>query len=136
VTRAVHSACGADTAEATIGDRLGALVARGVVISDNGRFLSLAVPLGEYVPAPAVIAHFYRLLATEGRRDARGVVIACRDSTRRRDAVAPHRRGTARRSRTGPSRPRHRGLKPEQFLVTPNGELVVRSIRPANERRA
>jgi ribosomal peptide maturation radical SAM protein 1 len=113
VTRAVQSGCGADTAEATIGERLDALVARGVVISDNGRFLSLAVPLGEYVPAPAVIARFYRLLAAEGRGDA----------------VPPHRRGTAPRSRTGSSRTRHRGLRPEQFSVTPHGELVVRSLR-------
>jgi ribosomal peptide maturation radical SAM protein 1 len=135
VTRAVSSAFGAEVADTRISDRLDALVARGVVIEDNGRFLSLAVPLGEYVPAPAVVARFYRLLAARGRRDARGVVIACRDSTRRRDAVPPRRRARIARGRIGPSPKRGQGLRPEQFSVTPHGELVVRSHRPASERR-
>ena len=135
VTRSVESAFGADVDTIQIGDRLDALVARGVVIEDNGRFLSLAVPLGEYVPAPAVVARFYRLLAARGRRDVRGVVIGCRDSRPRRGAVPPHRRARTARGRVGPSLKRGQGLRPEQFSVTPHGELVVRSRAPASERR-
>lgn len=135
VTRDVEGAFGAAVTAATIGDRLDSLVARGVIIEDAGRFLSLAVPLGEYVPAPAVTARFYGLLTAEGRRDARGVVIACRDTARRRHVASAHRRGRAARSRVPSSPTRRAGLRPEQFSVTPHGELVVRSFGAANERR-
>jgi hypothetical protein len=68
-----------------LSDRLDALVARGLLIEDAGRVLNLAVPLGDYIPAPAVLARFYRLLAVEGRRGVRGarrVAAACRGRAR------------------------------------------------------
>jgi ribosomal peptide maturation radical SAM protein 1 len=130
VIRSVASAFGSGVDGARIGDRLAALVAAGIVIEDNGRFLSLALPLGDYVPAPAVIARFYRLLAARGRRDAGGIVIGCQDSARRRNPASTLRRGRGARTR----RPfkRDHGLRPEQFSVTAHGELVVRSARVGN----
>jgi ribosomal peptide maturation radical SAM protein 1 len=126
VTRAVQSALGHEVEGARIDARLDALVAHGIVIEDNGRFLSLSVPLGEYVPAPAVIDRFYRLLAARGERVARGVVVVCRQSTPGRRTVSRHRGARAGRRRTVPSRKRDPGLRPEQFSVTPDGEVVVR----------
>jgi ribosomal peptide maturation radical SAM protein 1 len=77
-----------------VSDRLDALVARGLLIEDAGRVLNLAVPMGEYIPAPAVLARFYRLLAVEGRRGvhgARRVAAACRG--RARSVVKSKRQG-------------------------------------------
>ena len=102
-----------------LGARLDALLARGLIIEDAARFLSLAVPLGEYVPPPAVIARFYRLLAIQ----------------RRRGGESPRRTGRRRRSPAPVRRRRHLMLRPEQFSVTAHGELVVRSYRRATERR-
>ena len=126
VTRAVTTALGHDVDGVRIDARLDALVAHGIVIEDNGRFLSLSVPLGEYVPAPAVIDRFYRLLAARGERVARGVVIVCRQPTHGRRTVSRQRRSRAGRQRTVPARKRDPGLRPEQFSVTPEGEVVVR----------
>jgi hypothetical protein len=72
-------------ADAAVSDRLDALVARGILLEDAGRVLSLAVPLGDYIPAPSALARFYRLLAVEGRRGVRGarrVAAACRGRAR------------------------------------------------------
>lgn len=126
VTRAVESALVQAVDDGRIDARLDALVARGVVIEDNGRFLSLSVPLGEYVPAPAVIDRFYRLLAARGERDARGVVVACRQWTQSRHTVPQLRRSPAARGPTGRMRKRDPGLRPEQFSVTPDGAVIVR----------
>jgi ribosomal peptide maturation radical SAM protein 1 len=85
IARTVIARTDTTVTEEAVGDRLNALIARGLVIEDAGRVLNLTVPLGEYVPAPAMLARFYRLLAVEGRRGARGargVAAACRGRAR------------------------------------------------------
>jgi len=119
VDRAICQACDA-IADVSIADRIEALLARGLIIEDAGRYLSPAVPLGDYVPPPVVIARFYRLLAIQRRRG----VESQRGSGRRRRSPTPARLR------------RHLVLPPEQFSVTPHGELVVRSYRRATERRS
>ena len=106
--------------DAALGDRLEALLARGLIIEDAGRFLSLAVPLGDYVPPPAVIARFYRLLGVHRRR---GSDSRRRNVRGRRRSPAPARRG------------RRLVLRPEQFSIDARGELVVRSYSTGSERR-
>jgi ribosomal peptide maturation radical SAM protein 1 len=85
IARTVGARTDAMVTDEALSDRLDALVTRGLLIEDGGRVLNLTVPLGEYVPAPAVLARFYRLLAVEGRRGARGargVAAACRGRAR------------------------------------------------------
>jgi ribosomal peptide maturation radical SAM protein 1 len=105
--------------EASLADRLEALEARNLVISDGGRYLGLAVPLGDYVPPPAIIERFYRLLDVHGRRAA----------------GSRPRSGRAARSRVPRQRRQPVMLRPEQFSIDARGELVVRSYSCRSERR-
>ena len=85
IARTVRARMDMSVTDQALSDRLDALVARGLLIEDAGRVLNLAVPMGEYIPAPAGLARFYRLLAVEGRRGVRGarrVAAACRGSAR------------------------------------------------------
>jgi ribosomal peptide maturation radical SAM protein 1 len=104
IGRAVRKTTDQAVADEAIDARLASLVARHLVIEDRGRFLSLAVPLGDYVPAQPVIAKFYRLLGANGRRAHR---------TRRSRIPRRGRRGLV--------------LRREQFSVTPRGELLFTS---------
>jgi len=110
---------GLGISDAALADRLEALTARNLVIADGSRYLGLAVPLGDYVPAPAIIERFYRLLDVHGHRDA-----------------GARRRHGAGRSRVPRQRRRHLVLRPEQFSVDARGELVVRSYSRGSERRS
>ena len=85
IARAVSAGMDMAVTDDVLSDRIDALVARGLLIEDAGRVLNLAVPLGDYVPAPAALARFYRLLAVESRRGVRGarrVAAACRGRAR------------------------------------------------------
>jgi hypothetical protein len=71
---------GAATVE-EVEDHLGRLVDAGLVIREGTRFLALAVPLGEYVPARPVVDRFHAVVRAMGRPLARG--------RRRPSALAP-----------------------------------------------
>jgi ribosomal peptide maturation radical SAM protein 1 len=85
IARTVRARLDMAVTDEALSHRLDVLVTRGLLIEDSGRVLNLAVPMGEYIPAPAVLARFYRLLAVEGRRGVRGarrVAAACRGRAR------------------------------------------------------
>ncbi len=51
------------------GARLHAIAERGLMLRDGSKFLSLAIPLGEYQPPRAAAARLHALLAHVDRRD-------------------------------------------------------------------
>jgi ribosomal peptide maturation radical SAM protein 1 len=71
--RALYLACDAITEagqlEPSRAARLPALVARGLVLNDGGRHLSLGVPIGEYQPSRAAFRRLRPLLAAVDARD-------------------------------------------------------------------
>ncbi len=79
--------------------RLGSLVARGLMVTEGGRYLTLALPLGEYVPSPPVVKRFEALVRRLGARVG---------SARRRAATT---------------------LVPSDFRLDVDGALVVRGER-------
>ncbi|MFN7918188.1 MAG: RiPP maturation radical SAM C-methyltransferase [Vicinamibacterales bacterium] len=125
VALAVARASARPPSEADLQARLRRLVARGVVVEDGARFLSVLLPLGDYTPNQAVLEHFYGLVAAHGRRSARGVVLDCDRvdlrPRRRRSASIPNARLRLRR---------------EQFSVAVDGTLVFRSYRAASAHSA
>lgn len=65
-------AAGFEAAAGRIQDRLGILAERGLVLHDALRYLALAVPLGEYAPAPAIVARFQQVARELGWSAGRG----------------------------------------------------------------
>ncbi len=51
------------------------MVGRGLMLNEGTRYLSLAVPLGEYRPSPRATTRLRALFARLGRTDRRGVTI-------------------------------------------------------------
>ncbi len=81
--RAIYLACDAiaeasqlHQANGATASRLDAMVARGLMLRDGTRYLSLAVPLGEYQPAAPAAARLHALFARAGVRARGGVRIA------------------------------------------------------------
>lgn len=99
--RTLYLACDAAADVRTLANGLAAdsiegLVERRLVVRDGSRVLALAVPLGEYVPARAVRAHFDRIVARLGWP-----------------------LGAPRRSSGAP-------LRPGDFVLDARGDLLVR----------
>jgi ribosomal peptide maturation radical SAM protein 1 len=73
--RELYLACDAVTDAGQLGSsapsRLQALAGRGLMLSDGSRFLSLAIPIGDYVPPRRSLARLRPLLARVGDRDRR-----------------------------------------------------------------
>jgi ribosomal peptide maturation radical SAM protein 1 len=100
-------------------DRLNAIAERGLMLRDGGKYLSLAVPLGEYQPAGRAAAGLRAMIASVGSQSRHGVRIAF-DADPRRAAVKqqPRRRASARQSAAPLTR--------AHFELTGAGELFVR----------
>jgi ribosomal peptide maturation radical SAM protein 1 len=73
IDREAYLACDAVTEagqlDRVLAERLPELVDRGVMLHDGGRFLSLAIPVGEYQPPRAAAARLQPLFAMIDRRD-------------------------------------------------------------------
>lgn len=58
-----------------IEDALGPMIERGLILRDGSRYLALAVPLGEYLPARPVTEQFYRLIRHIGEPAPGGIAV-------------------------------------------------------------
>jgi ribosomal peptide maturation radical SAM protein 1 len=99
-------------------DRLNAIVERGLMLRDNGKYLSLAVPLAEYQPSGAAAASLRAMFESAGTHIRHGVRIASSVVERRTAARIQKGAATARHS-TAP-------LTRAHFELTDAGELFVR----------
>lgn len=105
-------------AASEVGARLAPLREGGLLVTDGGRHLALAVPLGEAPPPAPAVARFRELVRSLGRRESGGVVVplkapAARNPRRRTGAhVRPRRAAPA--------------LTRESFSVDGEGNLLVR----------
>jgi hypothetical protein len=114
---AARSAAGeAGLAETEIASRLQPLVRDGLMLQSGTRYLSLAIPLGSYVPSARVVERFFSVAARLGRTTRQGLRVPLERAGARRTAPREHAAGGGRR--------RARGLDPGQFRVA-HGELIV-----------
>jgi len=85
--RELYLACDAVTEagqlESSATVRLEALAARGLMLRDGSRFLSLAIPIGDYIPPRQSLARLRPLLTRVGARDRRRVQSAFQGHTTR-----------------------------------------------------
>ena len=100
-------------------ERLDSLANRGLMLRDGGKFLSLAVPLGDYQPAGAAAARLRSMMASAGTPTKDGVRIAL-DA---HDGVAAVK---SRRRVAGAARHSSAPLTRAHFELTGAGELFVR----------
>src|SRR5688572_30546742 len=118
---------------------LAPLVESGLMLRDGGRFLALAIPMGEYVPARTVSEYFSQLVRACGEPDRSGWVVPARCIGSVNGAsggepptftsVAVEKRRTLR-----PPVPR---LTTCGFSVDARGRLVIQaSERPRQRRRS
>jgi ribosomal peptide maturation radical SAM protein 1 len=117
--RALASAHGLDAHE--VEERLGALVERGLMLRDGGRYLALAIAPGEYAPPPAVGARFREAALALGRRQP-GSIVVPRPGGAGRPRVP---RSTRARARSKPRRRRAWTVTADNFSSTVDGDLVV-----------
>ena len=100
-------------------ERLNAMATSGLMLRDGGKFLSLAVPLGDYQPSGAAAARLRTMIASAGTRTRDGVRIA----------LDPDARAAAARSRKPAARSARQSAAPltrAHFELTGTGELFVR----------
>jgi ribosomal peptide maturation radical SAM protein 1 len=107
-----------------VDERLGPLVERGLMLRDGGRYLALAITLGDYVPPAAVAARFRAMARALGRRRGTALVVARPGGPGSRRGVPPAR----------PARPRRGPVTAAHFRSTPRGDLIV--LTSFIERRA
>ena len=107
--RELYLACDAIADEARLGQgplgarangelaaRLSAMIARGLMLGEGGRYLSLAVPFGDYQPSADACARLHALFAREGAADRGGIRIALdREAYQIRDSRPLRRRRPA-----------------------------------------
>lgn len=107
--------------------RLDAMVARGLMLREGSKFLSLAVPLGDYRPAGASAALLHALIARVGARTREGIRIALDDprfqidNQSGADTINPA--GRARPVRSGAA------MSLADFRLVGSNELQVRRSR-------
>lgn len=111
------------TATGRIEERLRALVSSRLMLQDGSRYLSLAIPLGDYAPGAAVVDRFRTVSARLGRRTPAGVVIPIDGDARANgrsngNHVKPRERGQGSRRRGGK-------LTADRFTFDRHGDLVV-----------
>jgi ribosomal peptide maturation radical SAM protein 1 len=75
VTHLRHAAAARFPSEGGVEDLLDALCTRGLMIRDEDRYLSLAVPTKAYTPGVAVLQRLKEALATVGKCDADGLMV-------------------------------------------------------------
>jgi ribosomal peptide maturation radical SAM protein 1 len=99
--------------------RLDRFAERGLMLHDGGKYLSLAVPIGDYQPSGAAAARLRAMIAAEGTPTRQGV----------RVAVTTHQPTVAAKRQTRRNRPAARSAAPltrAHFELTGAGELFVR----------
>jgi ribosomal peptide maturation radical SAM protein 1 len=102
---------------------LAAMVARGLMLNEGTRYLSIAVPLGEYRPSPRATTRLRALFARLGQADRGGVTIALDRPEYRID----HATATGVRRRTpGPLKAARARLDKSDFELGPQNHLYVR----------
>jgi ribosomal peptide maturation radical SAM protein 1 len=127
--RALYAACDAaaerralaaahSLAPEAVDELLGPLVERGLVLRDGGRYLALAIPLGEYTAPPPLAARVREAARALGRA-TRGAIVVPHPAGRRAARAL-------RRARSTPRRPaRGAPLTVAHFSCTADGDLVV-----------
>jgi hypothetical protein len=100
-------------------ERLDAMAGGGLMLRDGGKFLSLAVPLGDYQPSGAAAARLRSMMASAGTPTKDGVRIALDEN---HGVAAP----TSRRRAAGAARHSSAPLTRAHFELTGAGELFVR----------
>jgi ribosomal peptide maturation radical SAM protein 1 len=103
--------------------RLEPMQDRGLLLKDGARYLSLAVPLGDYAPRPPVVERFWELAGRLGKRVPGGWVIGPDASglAPPADVRSPRRAGRSR-----PRRCSGRSLTVSQFSFGEAGRLFIR----------
>jgi ribosomal peptide maturation radical SAM protein 1 len=121
--RRLYQACDAiaDSSRFEPGDagRLQAIADRGLMLRDGGKYLALAVPLGEYQPSGAAAARLRAMIQSAGTRTRDGVRIALDVDERAAAAKSRARHAGAARQSAAP-------LTRAHFELTGAGELFVR----------
>lgn len=84
------TALGAPRGTEEIASMLAPLVDDGLILQDGGRYLALAVPVGEYAPARSVVREFYGVVKRIGVPTGDGIAIPLNGAAKRR-ASAPFR---------------------------------------------
>jgi ribosomal peptide maturation radical SAM protein 1 len=105
-----------------VAERLAPLVERGLMLRQDSKYLALAVPLGDYSPAPPALRRVFARVRELGAPTARGARLRLRPL----DGIAGVRVADDVR-RNGRPFPRRRSLRlrPEQFsLAAPHALLV------------
>ncbi len=105
------------------GRRLNAMAERGLMLRDGAKYLSLAVPLGEYAPSGASAARLRTMFSAAGSRGRDGITISF-DA----DDVSGGVRGSDRRPgrRARPPRQSSAPLTRAHFELSGANELLVR----------
>jgi ribosomal peptide maturation radical SAM protein 1 len=98
--------------------RLEALVADGLLLREETRYLALAIPLGEYQPPAAAMRRFYEVAHRLGVRRPSGLIVplnppAGQRARRKQVSVSARRRSP-------------RSLRPPRFALNRQGDLVIR----------
>ena len=113
-------------ANGDLAGRLSVMVARGLMLGEGGRYLSLAVPFGEYEPSAGASARLHALFAREGIADRGGVRIELDRDEYRIDSVGRSAAGGRRVSAPSSGRGRWSRLG---FQPIGTSELHVRRVR-------
>jgi len=119
--------CGPNT-RGQIEERLAPLLASHLMLHSGGRYLSLAISLGDYSPPPQIVDRFHALAARLGRSKNGRETVMQLDELRQlsmTSGATPQRRAEPRRPAARRAT-RPRTLSPDQFTVTRHGELIVR----------
>jgi hypothetical protein len=118
---------------------LAPLVERGLMLRDGGRYLALAIPMGEYVPPRTVCDEFSQLVRKSGEPEQSGWVVPL--TWIGNVSGAP---GGAQPVPTGRAAERRRARRPPvprltacEFSLDARGRLVIQaSERPRQRRRS
>lgn len=131
LARRVEKQWGQKTARSEIVRCLDSLVERGLMLEQGGRYLSLAVRLGDYEPSRPVVNRFFAVAKALGEPTSDGLRVPLKrlhGSDGYRSAAT---RNLAKSGRPFP-RYRSRRLSPSQFCVDGNGDLLVEFRRRDN----
>ncbi|HYM59415.1 MAG TPA: RiPP maturation radical SAM C-methyltransferase [Thermoanaerobaculia bacterium] len=104
-----------DATESLVVRRLSSLEQRGLMVEDGGRYLALAIIVGEYQPCAAVLGRLRTMARLLGRRTAGGVVVplAAEGAARRKSIPVAGTRTVPRR------------MAVPSFFVNDGRELVI-----------
>ena len=98
--------------------RLKSIADRGLMLNDGARYLSLAIPLGDYRPSGEASERLQRMFSAIGTRDRVGLRIQLDDRH--------ERTGRSRRGARSAHAVKRRRLAREDFILRGSNELYVR----------